>query len=234
MTIPETLNTDTARWTITPADSDYPAALSSWPEPPTIYGYGNRNAMAFDRYRAVAIVGSRRASAYGREVSYSMANQLADDGVTVVSGMALGIDGAAHRGALQAGGACAVAVLVDSADVAYPRSHRLLHEQIAREGCAISLTPFGGDGKANGNRDARRQAVRLLASLVELSILVEGSIDAEAHNCVSLTQANGARFGAVPGPVTGPCSAGPNAFLAGGIAEMIRDAADVRAKLGLE
>ena len=159
----------------------------------------------------VAVVGARRCSPYGREVSSSLARGLAAAGVTVVSGMALGIDGAAHRGALD-GGPATIAVLPTGADRAYPPSARALYARITSTGAAVSELPPG----CTAWRWTFTARNRIIAGLSAMTVVVEA-----AGRSGALTTANAARdlgrpLGAVPGRVTSPLSAGPNRLLAAG------------------
>jgi DNA processing protein len=160
---------------------------------------------------AVTIVGSRRASAYGREVAHELAMLLAGAGVVVVSGLAHGIDAAAHRGALDAGGAT-VAVLGSGADVAYPAGQRRLYERIRREGLVISempprFAPFRWSFPARN---------RIMAALGDLTVVVEAAERSGSLITVRLAQSLGREVGAVPGPVNSRFAHGSNALLADG------------------
>lgn len=197
-------------WAICRHDDAYPMALTAFEResdiPHVIFGRGDQAVLGEAAAgRAIALVGARRASAYGREVAYQLACEAAASGLTVVSGMALGIDGAAHRGALQGGGPT-IAVLAGGPDRAYPRSHRLLYDQIVERGCVISENPPGSE--------ARRWAFvarnRIIAALSELTVWVEGSESSGARHTVEFADQLGRLVGVVPGPVTSPMSAGPN------------------------
>lgn len=212
-------------WTICKHEAAYPQRLLALEDaPPVLYGIGSQGPIVelSDGTEGVAIVGARRASAYGREVAYSLAQEASALGLIVVSGMALGVDGAAHRGALQAGGRT-IAVLAGGPDVAYPRSHRLLHEQIAAAGCVVSENPPGIQAK----RWAFVARNRIIAGLAAISVFVEGSVDSGARHTMDFANQIGTAVGAVPGPVTSPLSAGPNAMLSRDEAVVIRDVADV-------
>lgn len=191
--------------------------------PPVIYGIGEANLLAPDDNAPprVAIVGSRRASAYGRDVAFSLGSDVSAAGLPVVSGMALGIDGAAHRGALRSSGPT-IAVLAGGPDVAYPRSHRLLHEQIAEGGAVVSENPPG----IVAQRWSFVGRNRIIAALATITVIVEGTMESGARHTVEYALQIGRSVGAVPGPVTSPMSAKPNQYLREG-AELIRDAGDV-------
>ncbi|MBJ7353623.1 MAG: DNA-protecting protein DprA [Thermoleophilaceae bacterium] len=201
-------------WTVCRHEPEFPERLRRFDSlsdvPAVIYGVGRKEL--FDELtddNGLAIVGARRASAYGREVAYSLANEAAGAGMIVVSGMALGVDGAAHRGALQGGGRT-IAVLAGGPEQAYPRSHRLLHEQIRAAGCVISENPPG----AQAQRWAFVARNRLIAGLGAMTVFVEGSAESGAMHTVRFAEELGSGIGAVPGPITGPLSVGPNKLLA--------------------
>lgn len=217
-------------WTICVHDPEYPGRLTRLTDPPpVIYGIGSKDRFDELGSDGIAVVGSRRASAYGREVAYSIGNEASSVGLTVVSGMALGIDGAAHRGALQGGGRT-IAVLAGSPELAYPRSHRLLHEQIVSVGCVVSESPPGTEAK----RWAFVARNRIIAGLARMTIFVEGGENSGALHTVKFAEQMDAIVGAVPGPVTSPVSVGPNELLSGGGAALVRGIEDVSALLKLE
>ena len=169
---------------------------------------------------AVAIVGTRRASDDGLEVARALGRGLAAAGVTVISGMALGIDSAAHAGALEGGGRT-VAVLAGCADVAYPRQKTRLHAQLAISGLVISEMPPGFRA-FKWNFPARN---RIIAGLAQATIVVEAAARSGSLITAELALDLGRDVGAVPGPVLSWRSRGVNALLRDG-ATLIRDAAD--------
>lgn len=222
-----------ALWAICRHDIAYPDSLTQFERaadiPHVLYGVGSRELIGTLHERpSIAIVGARRASAYGREVAYQLGRDAAEHGITVVSGMALGIDGAAHRGALQGGGST-IAVLAGSADRPYPRSHRLLHEQIAASGAVVSEMPAGAETR-RWSFVARN---RLIAALSAITIWVEGSESSGARHTVAFAEELGVPVGVVPGPITSPISAGPNALLGEPGVLPIRGLADVLDVLGI-
>ena len=121
-------------------DDAYPARLRTIPDPPPVL-FVHGTLLALDQ-RAIAIVGSRRASPYGRQVAAELAAGLAQRGITIVSGMALGADAAAHEGCLRAGGRT-IAVLGGGVDIIYPPEHAALYARIAAAGAVISEAPPG-------------------------------------------------------------------------------------------
>ena len=122
------------------ADSKYPSLLLQLPDPPALLWC--RGDISLLQQPAIALVGSRHATGYGRRVSFLFAHQLAEAGFTIVSGLADGIDGQAHVGALNAGGHT-LAVLGCGVDVVYPRCHNHLYRQILMQGLLMSEYPLG-------------------------------------------------------------------------------------------
>ena len=152
---------------------------------------------------AVAVVGARAATSYGAHVAAGLGSGLADRGCTVVSGAAIGIDGAAHRGALGVEGAT-VAVLACGVDRAYPASHELLLERIAASGLVVSEYPPGG--VPGRHRFLVRN--RLIAGLAAGTVVVEAGLRSGAHRTASDALSLGRPVMAVPGPVTSAMSVG--------------------------
>ena len=168
----------------------------------------------------MTIVGARRATSYGREVARELGRELAAAGMIVVSGLAFGIDGCAHRGALDAGRT--IAVLGCGPDVAYPASHRTLWRRICETGLVISEFPPG----ATPWRWTFPARNRIMAALAGMTVVVEAATRSGSLITTDLAADLGRDLGAVPGPVTSRASAGPNGLLASG-AHVIRDAQDV-------
>jgi DNA processing protein len=169
---------------------------------------------------AVAVVGTRRASPDGLEVARGLGRGLAAAGVTVVSGMALGIDSAAHEGALQAGGPT-LAVLACGADVAYPRSKRALHARIREHGAVVSEAPPGFVPR----RWCFPARNRIIAALASATIVVQAAGRSGSLITAELAMDLGRDIGAVPGSPLDWRSAGTNGLLRDG-ACVVRDAAD--------
>jgi DNA processing protein len=209
---------------IASSDAEYPERLHELPDPPPIlFAIG-----ALERLNApcVAIVGTRRATSYGERVTFEIAGALACAGVTVVSGMARGIDGVAHRAALAAGGGT-VAVLGTGVDVAYPATHRALHEQIAEHGLLLS-EELPGDRASGGSFPKRN---RIIAALASATIVVEAPHRSGALITALHALDLGRDVAAVPGPIDVPQSGGSNALLRDG-AIMIAEIADALALVG--
>lgn len=201
----------------------YPDTLAPLADAPAVlYGAGSRERLAeLIAQPAVAVVGTRRASAYGLEVARDLGRGLSAAGVTVVSGMALGIDAAAHRGAL-AGGGRTIAVLASGADRPSPRTNRLLYARIREAGCVLAELPPGAEPR-RWTFPARN---RIMAALARLTVVVEGAERSGSLITARFAQDLGRDVGAVPGRVTSRQAAGSNGLLFDG-AHVVRDAGDV-------
>jgi DNA processing protein len=184
--------------------------------------------------RRVAIVGSRNCTRYGRDVAYELGRDLAEAGVAVVSGLALGVDGAAHAGALGARGGAAdaagrtIGVVGSGLDVVYPRRHARLWDQVAAVGVLLSEAPLGAAPEPW--RFPLRN--RIIAALAEVVVVVESLHTGGSRHTVEAALARDRAVMAVPGPVRSPTSDLPNGLLAEGCAPA-RDALDVLVALGL-
>lgn len=212
---------------LTAADDDYPAVFRTDVEPPPVlFCLGSLDVL--DGPRA-AVVGTRRCTRYGRDVAYDLGRDLAAAGVRVVSGLALGIDGAAHEGALAADGAGPIAVLGNGLDVFYPSRHRELQERVAERGLLLSEHPLGTKPKA-WTFPARN---RLVASLGDVLVVVESHRKGGSVYTVDEAERRGRGILAVPGSVRSPASEGTNHLLHAGKGPA-RDALDVLAELALD
>lgn len=200
----------------------YPAGLRDAADAPwCLIGRGDPKLLdGLEPFEAVTIVGARRATSYGREIARELGRELAAAGLIVVSGLAFGIDGCAHRGALDGGRT--IAVLGCGPDVAYPASHRSLWRQVCERGLVISEFPPGAP-PWRWTFPARN---RIMAALAGMTVVVEAAARSGSLITMDLAADLGRDLGAVPGPVTSRASAGPNNLLAGG-ACVIRDAQDV-------
>ena len=204
-------------------DAGFPECLRALESPPAVLHVagGLDRLLGWLAADPVAIVGSRHASGYGMELAKGIARDLARAGVPVVSGMALGIDSAAHAGAITAGGTT-IAVLPAGAQRAYPPAKRALHAQITASGAAVSELP----GDATVWRWMFPARNRLIAALSVLTIVVEAGDQSGALVTAAFAGALGRPVGAVPGRVTSQQSNGTNGLLARG-ATLIRGAQDV-------
>jgi DNA processing protein len=171
-------------------------------------------------FGAVTIVGSRRATSYGREVARELGRELAAAGLVVVSGLAFGIDACAHRGAVDGGRT--IAVLGCGPDVAYPAAHRSLWRRISETDLVVSEQPPGAP-PWKWTFPARN---RIMAAIAGMTVVVEAAARSGSLITADLAADLGRDLGAVPGPVNSRASAGPNNLLAGG-ACLVRDAQDV-------
>jgi DNA processing protein len=220
-------------WIIEQSDEGYPSSLMDLGRtaPRQLHGIGDRALVSGLAHDATAtIVGSRRASSYGLRIAEQLGHDLASAGVTVVSGMAWGIDSAAHRGALAAGGKT-IAVLAGGPDVVYPPSARALYGEIVTAGAVISE-------RSPGTRPERwsfPERNRIMAALAKLVIVVEA---AEPSGSLVTAQKAleelGRDVGAVPGQAGMRTAAGTNRLIVDG-APMIRgaqDALDILAGVG--
>lgn len=216
------------------AQPDYPRALAGDPEPPGVLFW--RGSIGVLEAPCVAVVGTRHCSPEGRRVAFQLGKDLAGHGVCVVSGLALGVDGAAHRGALagrHAGGALpasgsSAGVAAGGVDVAYPLRHRQLFDDMAAAAVIVSETPPGQPAQAW--RFPSRN--RVIAALSRMVVVVESFEAGGSMLTVDAALSRGVDVGAVPGSVQSPASAGTNRLLVDG-ATPIRDAGDVLDWLGI-
>ncbi len=191
-----------------PGDPNYPALLGAIPSPPTLYV---RGAVTVDDALALAIVGARDATPYGVEVAERLAGELGARGVTIVSGLARGIDAAAHRGALDAGGRT-LAVLGCGIDVVYPPENRALARTIEAQGALVSQFARGAPALA-GHFPARN---RTLAGLSLGVVVVEAAERSGALITAGFAGDLGREVFAVPGRITSAMSAGTNRLIQDG------------------
>jgi DNA processing protein len=207
-----------------PGDAAWPSALDDDPEPPAaLFVRGDATLLA---QVSVAIVGTRRCSGGGAHVAGSLAAGLADAGVPVVSGLALGIDGAAHRGALAAGGR-PVGVVATGLDRVYPGRHHQLWGEVAAAGVLVSEAPLGV-GPERWRFPARN---RLIAALASVVVVVESRRRGGSMTTADAALERDRPVLAVPGSVLAEQSTGTNQLLAEG-AGVVRDVADVLVALG--
>jgi DNA processing protein len=214
------------RW-LARSDPAFPARLRSIHDPPPgLFIRGAASVALLDR-PSVALVGARACSHYGASVAASLARELADAGVVVVSGLARGVDGAAHRGALKAG--TTVAVLGCGIDRDYPRTHAPLAAAIACEGLIVSEYAPGVE-PAPWRFPARN---RIVAGLTLATVVVEARERSGALITADLALDEGREVLAVPGEITSQLSRGTNHLLRLG-AVPVTSAADVLRVLGVD
>lgn len=199
---------------------DYPERLRELHDPPaTLHIAGDPSAL--QDADCAAMVGARRASPYGLEVARGLGRALSSAGVPVISGLALGVDSAAHTGALE-GAAPTVAVLAGGADVPYPSSKRALYRRILERGCAVSELPPG----FNAFRWCFPARNRLIAGLARITVVVEAAERSGSLITADFAADLGRPVAAVPGQVTSRLSGGTHALLKAGAA-LVADGTDV-------
>jgi DNA processing protein len=194
--------------TLRPGDGLYPARLAR------LAGHPSRLRVRGDLglRRTVAIVGARHPDAYGAEMARELGAGAARAGLSVVSGGAMGVDGAAHRGALDAGGHTVV-VLGTGVDVAYPAVHRQLFQAVLEAGGALASEQPDGARGWKANFPARN---RIISGLSEVVVVVQAGERSGALITAAWARSQGVPVLAVPGDVREPLSAGPVALLRGG------------------
>ncbi len=212
---------------VTARDRDYPARLARLPlQPPVLYVAGPVGRLSA---HCVAVVGTRRPTGYGRAAAAEIADELARAGVCVVSGLALGIDGVAHRSALAAGGSTA-AVLPSPIDRVYPPRHRELAEAIiSADGVLLSESP---PGRTTGKPDFARRN-RIVSGLADAVVIVEAPDRSGALLTAAAAGDQGRDLMAVPGPIDSVASRGCNRLIADHQAEIVTSAVALVQHLGL-
>ena len=194
-------------------DRRYPSQLHDLDDAPAVLfvkGAGDLGALAGGD-PCVALVGARRASPYGLEVTRELGRGLAAAGLTVVSGLALGIDAAAHRGCLESGGS-PLAVLGCGPDIPYPRTNQRLYERVCERGLAIAELP-PGQRAFRWSFPARN---RIMAGLAQMTVVVEAADPSGSLITSEFAIQLGRPVGAVPGHVTSSVAAGSNGLLKDG------------------
>jgi len=216
---------------VVPGDEEWPEGLDDLAGVPPIQrrggvpfglwlrGPGHLVAMA---ERSVAVVGSRAATAYGSGLATDLGADLAEAGVSVVSGMAFGIDAAAHRGALVVGGPT-IGVVANGVDVAYPPGNRPLFEAVARDHLLVSELPPG----SHPTRIRFLARNRLIATLSRGTVVVEAALRSGARNTAGWALECQRPLMAVPGPAHSRASAAPHLMIRNGQAVLVTCAADV-------
>ena len=207
---------------ITLEDDEYPDLLREIHDPPiALYVRGDLQK-AMER-PALAVVGSRRCSTYGVNVAESLSRELATHGLTIVSGLARGIDAGAHRGALEAGGQT-IAVVGTGLETTYPKEHKKLEEQIIANGAVVSEFPLGTPPLPQ-NFPYRN---RILSGLCFGVLIVEASEHSGSLITARLAYEQGREVFAVPGNITSQTSFGPNFLIKDGakLVQIWRDVID--------
>jgi DNA processing protein len=210
---------------LTLADAGYPRALLEMPDPPPLIYVKGRIELL--NRPAIAVVGSRNATAQGKATATAFSNALSDAGLTVISGMALGIDAAAHRGGL-AGAAGTVAVVGTGLDKVYPARNRDLAHQIAAEGALVSEFALGTPPLA-ANFPRRN---RIIAGLALGTLVVEAAPLSGSLITARIANELGKEVFAIPGSIHSTLSKGCHALIKQG-AKLVDDAADILSELKL-
>ena len=208
---------------VTLADESYPRSLLEIADPPALLYAEGRVELA--SRAALAVVGSRNASAQGERNAEHFSRALSDAGLGIVSGLALGIDAAAHRGGL-AGASSTIAVLGAGIDVAYPRRNAELAAEIARRGLLLSEFPPGAPPAAH--HFPRRN--RLISGLAQGCLVVEAALASGSLITARAAADQGREVFAIPGSIHSPLSKGCHALIKAG-AKLVESAEDVLAEL---
>lgn len=195
-------------------DDDYPSNLRQIDTPPPLL-YVRGGFVEADEW-AIGIVGTRRASAYGREVAHTLATELAKAGITIVSGLALGIDAVAHEAALDAGGRT-IGVLGSGVDQLYPAKNRSLALRMVEQGAVVSEYALGVKPEAR-NFPPRN---RIISGLSKGIIVVEANERSGALITTSFAAEQGRDVFAVPGSIFSPTSAGCNQLIQNGATPLL-------------
>lgn len=203
---------------LTLADTGYPRQLLQIPDPPPLLYVKGRLELLSNP--ALAVVGSRHATAQGLANAETFARTFSDAGLTVISGLALGVDAAAHRGGL-AGAASSVAVLGTGADIVYPARNRTLAHELAARGALVSEFPLGTRPLA-ANFPRRN---RLISGLSLGCLVVEAAVDSGSLITARLATEQGREVFAIPGSIHSPLAKGCHALIKQGakLAESARD-----------
>ena len=210
---------------VTLADREYPPRLLEIADPPAVLYVDGRTDLL--PRPSLAIVGSRNATPQGMANATSFARAFSAAGLTIVSGLALGIDAAAHRGALEGDGST-VAVLGSGVDVAYPARNADLHRAIAERGAVVSEFPLGTP--AIGGNFPRRN--RLISGLARGVLVVEAALASGSLITARLAAEQGRDVFAIPGSIHSPLAKGCHALIKDG-AKLVESAQDLLAELGL-
>lgn len=204
---------------VCPDDKEYPELLKTITDPPAVlYLQGRVDLLQSE---CVAMVGSRAATAYGKRSSFSLAEKLASAGLTVVSGLAMGIDGEAHRGALSVGGAT-IAVLGCGLDIVYPRQNKNLYEKIRKDGLLVSEY-FLGTSPDSFRFPARN---RIIAGLSRGVVVVEAAKKSGSLITAEMGLEEGREIFAVPGQIDSFKSGGTHWLLQQG-AKLVSSVDDI-------
>ncbi len=195
-------------------DSDFPALLKKIAQPPKqLFYIGN---IELTETLCVSIVGSRKCTEYGRWAASRLAERLGEHGVTVVSGMAMGIDSAAHRGAIKGNGKT-IAVLGSGADICFPSSNKRLKQIIEEDGLVITEYPPG----TRPSRYTFPQRNRIISGLSVATVIAEAGLNSGALITAGLADEQGRALYAIPGNINSIYSIGGNALIRDGVQPLV-------------
>ncbi len=207
-------------------DDDYPPRLKEiYDKPPVLYVKGDLQPQD---ERSVAVVGTRRPTAYGREAARQLTTDLASVGVTIVSGLARGIDGVVHRAALESG-ARTIAALGSGVDVIYPREHGSLAAQIAQNGAVVSEHPIGA--RPDAQNFPRRN--RIISGMTLGTLVIEAPEGSGALLTARHALEQNREVFAVPGSILSPASRGGNGLIRDSGAKLVAEVGDILEELNL-
>jgi len=218
---------------VTVFDQDYPERLKNIPDPPNVLYYKSQldgqQVSRLVENRAIAVVGTRKITSYGREVTEMLTSGLVANGFTIVSGLALGVDGVAHGTTLNCGGKT-IAVLGAGVEIVYPREHKDLYNSILEHGGAIVSEVAPEKFVARGVFPARN---RIISGLSEAVLVTEGAIDSGSLITARAALDQGREVFAVPGPINSIVNEGTNYLLKNG-AKLVSGVEDIVEELGYE
>ncbi len=210
-----------------PGDDAYPARLREIYGAPSLLFVRGEILPADDW--SVAVVGTRRVSPYGRQVTADLSRGLASNRVTVVSGLARGVDSIAHESALEAGGRT-IAVQACGLDMVYPPEHAGLAQRIADDGAVVSEQPLGTQPRA----DYFPRRNRIISGLTLGTLIVEAGEGSGALHTANWANEQNREVFAVPGRITSPTSRASNALIQQGMAKLVTDVSDILEELNLQ
>ncbi|MEE9277964.1 MAG: DNA-processing protein DprA, partial [Dehalococcoidia bacterium] len=208
-------------------DEEYPPRLREiHDKPPLLFV---RGSLQSQDELSLAVVGTRRVSPYGRQVTQELTRGLAQNGVTVISGLARGVDALAHQAALDAGGRT-IAVFACGLDIVYPPEHTALARTIAERGALVSEQPLGIRPRA----DYFPRRNRILSGMTLGTLIIEAGEGSGALHTANWANEQNREVFAVPGRVTSPTSAGANALIQQGMAKLVTNVSDILEELNLQ
>jgi len=195
-------------------DKDYPKRLLHIKKPPErLYYIGDISLV--NKMPCIAVVGSRKATEYGKKISYALGGRLAENEIISISGMAQGIDSYAHRGSLDAGGKT-IAVLGTGIDICFPSSNKILYEKISENGLILSEYPPG----IRGNKFSFPLRNRIISGMAQAVVIVEAGLKSGSLITAELAADQGRTVYAVPGNINNLMSKGTNSLIRDGAIAM--------------